>query len=92
MNLGFYVQKYNGRNCVMHRTLVKCLCNPVLRFVQFWTDYPWVITSKIDLESGLPKFVGYHIARVRCLAPFDINMAQKYEHCNAKQFLDSTRS
>lgn len=46
----------------VHKTWSKCLINPVLRKIQFWTDKPFVIASKITDEH---EFVRYAIKRVQ---------------------------
>ena len=38
-----YYEIENG--CVVHKTLLKCVINPILRIVQFYSDYPYVISS-----------------------------------------------
>ena len=55
----------------MHRTPLKCIVNPILRKIQFWTDEPWVISSicKKD-EKGTWHFIKYELARVKCLGPY----------------------
>ena len=46
----------------VHKTWSKCLINPVLRKIQFWTDKPFVIASKITDEH---EFVRYAFKRVK---------------------------
>lgn len=45
--------------CWMHKTLLKYLVNPIFRFIQFWTDEPFVIYSKCEREEGKWHFEGF---------------------------------
>lgn len=49
MNKDKYFVYNAGYNCWMHRTPLKCFINPILRFIQFWTD-------KVKNERN-PKFI-----------------------------------
>ncbi len=44
-----------------HRTKLKCIVNPILRFIQYNSDEPYVITSKF--KDGV--FLGYSFQRVK---------------------------
>lgn len=57
-----YVQ-IEGNWC--HRTWLKCIVNPILRFIQFWTDKPYVIASITEFKDGLPYFKHYSFERVK---------------------------
>lgn len=74
--LGFYKFEYEGDEKLTHRTLLKIFVNPILRFIQFWTDRPYVITSNIDfgyfvepdtrkLKIIKPRFISYGFSRVK---------------------------
>ena len=59
-------------DCWMHKTPLKCLVNPILRFVQFWTDEPFVIYSKCEKINGEKEkckwhFEGYGFGKVKYL-------------------------
>lgn len=53
-----------------HRTWLKCIVNPILRFIQFWTNKPYVISSITEFKDGLPYFQHYTFERVRYLKKF----------------------
>lgn len=59
--LAKYVVKENGH--WMHKHPIKLLLNPLLRKIQFYTDNPYVIASR--LSSDLSKFQGFEIKRVK---------------------------
>ncbi len=46
---------------IRHRSPLKCLANPVLRLMQFWTNKPYVIAS----EYGKCSVNGYYFIRYR---------------------------
>ncbi len=46
---------------ICHRVWFKVLLNPILRKIQFWTEWPYVIVSKVEDN----KVVGYAIERMR---------------------------
>lgn len=48
---------------ILHRTWFKCLLNPILRKLQFWTDRPYVIVSRIEDK----EVVGYGFQRTRLM-------------------------
>ena len=58
-------------DCWMHKTPLKCLVNPILRFIQFWTDRPFVIYSNVEfIEMDFvrtPHFLGYGFGKVKYL-------------------------
>lgn len=49
---------------ITHRTPLKCIVNPILRRIQFWTDRPWVITSLMKEVDDRLTFVRYEFHRV----------------------------
>lgn len=53
---------------VVHKTLLKCIINPILRIIQFYSDYPYVISSisKCCPVNGW-YFLGYKFNRVKYL-------------------------
>lgn len=71
LHLGLY--KHHTLNCVAHRTLLKVVFNPILRWIQFWTDRPYVITSIFENA----KFKNYTVTRVKYLGPFDPKVFNK---------------
>lgn len=54
----------------VHKSFSKCLINPVLRKVQFWSDCPYVIASKINDEN---EFIRYTIRKVKLFSSNEIN-------------------
>jgi hypothetical protein len=48
----------------VHRTNLKCIVNPILRAIQFWTNTPIVIVSNFN---DYDKFIGYSINRMKLL-------------------------
>lgn len=54
-----------GDGIYMHRTPIKLAINPLLRRIQFWTDYPFVIASRTVFVDELPHFCGYELTRVK---------------------------
>ena len=52
-------------NCWMHRTPLKCIVNPILRFLQFWTKKPFVIYSNCEKSNGEWHFLGYGFGKIR---------------------------
>lgn len=57
--------KIEGYWC--HRTRLKCIINPILRFLQFWTDKPYVIASMTNFKDDLPYFSHYTMQRKKKL-------------------------
>jgi len=53
-----------------HRTPLKVFLNPILRFIQFWTDTPYVIASVVEFKEVSPVFLNYEFKRVKYLGPF----------------------
>lgn len=46
-----------------HRTTLKCLINPILRKIQFFTNYPFVISSICDFvceKEGEQTYIFYY--------------------------------
>lgn len=62
--------KDKKRNAWRHRTPIKCIINPILRAIQFWTSKPYVICSICDYKEcdvthdSVPFFVKYSLMRV----------------------------
>lgn len=54
----------------LHRTPLKCILNPILRKVQFWTDHPYVIYSDVEIKDNVPHFLGYGIAKIKLMANY----------------------
>lgn len=52
-------------DCWMHKTPLKCIINPILRFIQFWTDKPFVIYSNCEKISGKQHFINYGFGRIK---------------------------
>jgi len=53
-----------------HKTRLKCIVNPILRKLQFWTDRPYVIASDCFYVhhftlGKIPVFIGYKFCRVK---------------------------
>lgn len=48
----------------MHRTPLKLVINPILRFIQFWTMKPYVISSITKFDNDKPHFIKYGFSRV----------------------------
>ena len=62
----------------MHRTSLKCIVNPILRKIQFWTKEPLVIYSKTDFdEKGVPHFKGYGLIRTKVMTAQEYNEWKK---------------
>ena len=52
--------------CWMHRSPLKLIINPFLRFIQFWTDKPFVIYSHTEFDkNGKPHFLKYGFGRIK---------------------------
>jgi len=56
-----YSKEYN---CWMHRTPLKCIINPILRFIQFWTNKPFVIYFECEEIDGRWYFIKYGFGRI----------------------------
>jgi len=57
---------YNSKyDCWMHKTPLKCLINPILRFIQFYTDKPFVIYSECEKNNEKWHFIKYGFGRVK---------------------------
>ncbi|UOK16860.1 hypothetical protein [Vibrio phage phiKT1024] len=59
--LAKYVVKENGH--WMHKHPLKLFMNPILRKIQFYTDEPYVIASR--LSSDLSKFEKFEFMKVK---------------------------
>lgn len=64
MNKDKYFVYNSEYDCWMHRTPLKCIINPILRFIQFWTDEPYVIYSKCKMINEKWHFEGYGFGRI----------------------------
>jgi hypothetical protein len=50
----------------IHSTPLKRTVNPLLRYIQFWTDRPLVIASYVDFDGeNIPNFKKYVLKRVK---------------------------
>jgi len=50
---------------MVHRTLLKCIMNPILRLIQWWTTSPYVIASEYDkCHINGYYFIKYRFIRV----------------------------
>ena len=68
MNKDKYYVQDKECGCWMHRSPLKCIVNPILRKIQFWTKEPFVICSKTDFdEKGVPHFKCYGLIRTRVM-------------------------
>ena len=47
----------------IHKTRLKVTINPVLRFIQFWTNKPFVIISNCEFKNNMPIFLNYSFER-----------------------------
>lgn len=57
---------YNSKyDCWMHKTPLKCFVNPILRFIQFYTDKPFVIYSECEKNNEKWHFIKYGFGRVK---------------------------
>lgn len=59
----YYV--YTDNKYWNHRSPLKCIVNPILRRLQFFTDRPYVIASKTEFIDGEPNFIKYDFIRVK---------------------------
>lgn len=58
-----FVQWENGN--IGHRSMLKIIVNPILRFIQFWTFKPYVIVSVGTVKHNCHEFHGYTVSRVK---------------------------
>lgn len=58
-----YYQKLEDGNYI-HKAPMKVVLNPCLRFLQFYSDKPYVIATMTEFKHGKPGFVEYKIKRV----------------------------
>ena len=49
----------------MHRTPLKRFVNPILRFIQFYTDAPFVIYSECEKNDEKWHFIKYGFGRIK---------------------------
>lgn len=62
----------------VHKSWSKCVVNPVLRKIQFWTNKPFVLASKITNNH---EFVRYSIQRVEQINSLTVNPRKEvYEY------------
>lgn len=59
----YYIKFDNGN--WGHRHPIKIIINPVLRFIQFWTNAPYVIASKTEFNNGKPNFIKFTFTKVK---------------------------
>ena len=57
--------EYCGKQYAQHRTRIKLIINPILRFIQFYTDSPYVISSIFEIIGNEYFFVKYSIKKVK---------------------------
>lgn len=50
-----------------HKPMIKRICNPILRIIQFWTDRPYVIVSYTEFIRGYPNFLKYGINKIKLI-------------------------
>ncbi len=50
-------------NPLIHKTKLKCIVNPILRKIQWFAEYPFVIVSHFD--NGF--FIGYGFKRMKLI-------------------------
>ena len=55
------IEKRDGYMC--HRPWFKVVFNPVLRLVQFWTNRPFVLVSRVEKM----KVIGYALKRMKLI-------------------------
>lgn len=59
----YWIKRTNGN--WSHKTPLKMILNPILRFVQFYTNKPYIIVSHVELiENSHPRFKRYGIMYV----------------------------
>lgn len=59
--------------CWTHRTPLKCFVNPILRFIQFYTDAPFVIYSECEENNGKWHFIKYGFGKIKYFRRKDMN-------------------
>ena len=61
----FEKYSYENKTYWKHKTPLKCIINPILRKLQFFTDSPFVISSECEFRKDQdPKFIRYRFQRV----------------------------
>ena len=66
INIDDYYIYVDSYKCYIHRTPLKVIVNPILRFLQFWTKRPFVIASDTEFDkNGKPHFLNYCFARIK---------------------------
>lgn len=50
---------------MVHKTLLKCIVNPILRKIQWWTNKPYVITSVGKVIDNKFVFESYIFKRMQ---------------------------
>ncbi len=53
--------KYCKKDFFTHKTKLKCIINPILRLIQFYTDDPYVIVSIFEND----KFTKYIVKKMK---------------------------
>ncbi len=61
----YYVKHDNVNWC--HRHPIKIVINPMLRFIQFWTDKPYVIASITEFKNEKPIFIKFAFFPIKLL-------------------------
>lgn len=51
-------------SCTVHRSPLKVIINPILRSIQFYTKYPYVIVSITEFNKGTPHFIKYGFEKI----------------------------
>ena len=60
----YWIKRTNGN--WSHKTPLKMILNPILRFIQFYSNKPYVITSNAELvENSHPRFKTYTFIKVQ---------------------------
>ena len=65
MNKDKYFVYDSEHKCWMHRTPLKRFVNPILRFIQFYTDAPFVIYSECEKNDEKWHFIKYGFGRIK---------------------------
>lgn len=56
-------RKIDGKKFMVHRAPFKVIINPILRFIQFYTDRPFVIAS--EFSKDFKQFHGYKLKAIK---------------------------
>ena len=74
----------------VHRSRIKCIINPVLRKLQYYTNKPYVIASFITDKGEFSHYVVKRVEYVRSKTSIDLNtdvLELKFEKCIQKTFM-----